>query len=707
MALIIVESPTKAKTFNKILDGKDNFVYATMGHIRDLPASKMSLDFKHDFKPDYQIIKNKEKVVQELKKLAKQYKEIILATDPDREGESISYHVAEILGYIKEEWPNITLNPKKSFKRIVFHEITEHALKEALAHPEDLRIPLVKAQQARRILDRIVGYDLSPLLWKKMGKNWLSAGRVQTVALRLIVEREKEIKAFKIEDYYQIFGNFEKGEELKGKLVRHDGKPYEQKFKLNLFAGDYTYTRTTITNENLPTIKSDLESDRYIVTEVAEDVRKRVPPGPFTTSTLQQEAFQRHSFSSKMSMRLAQDLYERGFITYHRTDSLNLSEQFTSHAKSFITERYGKEYALETPRVFKTKSKMAQEAHEAVRPTKLERDISEIEADTKLTQNHKRLYKLIFERALATQMKEAEIKNMKLTIVSDKKYEFETEMQKVLFDGFLKVTNPEYAEKNQKLSPLKKGDEVKLVSLDVQDSKTKPPPRFNEASIIKTLEEKGIGRPSTYAPIISLLQDKNYIEKENKYFIPSQLGDAISDYLSVAFPDLFSLNFTAGMEESLDEIAEGEKDLIAVLSDFYKPFKKQLDEKKDDKSTIDIQQTVDEKCPTCGNPLVIRFSKFGKFLACSTFPDCKFTKPFLHVIEGKVCPLDGGRIVTRFTRTKRKFFGCENYPKCMYSTWNMSDIGKIMPPYVPKTSPTVSSAEAGTKPVESNEIKKG
>lgn len=678
MALIIVESPTKARTFNKILKGKDFYVFATMGHIRDLPGSKMGIDFEHEFKPDYKIIKNKEKVVQELKKLARDNKEIILATDPDREGESISYHVAQILGLVKEEWPKIVKKDKITLKRIVFHEITEHALQEALAHPQDLRIDLVQAQQARRILDRIVGYELSPLLWKKMGKNWLSAGRVQTVALRLIVEREKEIKKFSIEDYYQVFGNFESVEELKARLVSRNGEPYEQKFKLQLFVGDYTYTKTTINKDNVEGIKKDIESELHTVTHVKEDVRQRFPPPPFTTSTLQQEAFQRHAFSSKMTMRLAQDLYERGLITYHRTDSFNLSTQFVDLAKTYIIKTFGTQYAVVSPRAYKTKSKMAQEAHEAIRPTKLDYDMAAMESDQKITQNHKRLYKLIFDRALATQMKEAEIKHMKLIITGKKGYEFESEMQKVLFDGFLIVASPEYAARNQKLSPLKVGDEVKLLSVELQESKTKPPPRFNEASIIKTLEEKGIGRPSTYAPIISLLQDKNYIEKENRYFIPSKLGEVISDYLSSAFPHIFELNFTAGMEEGLDKVAEGEEDLVKLLSDFYLPFKKHLQEKKDDKQVIDVEEQVNEVCPNCGAPLVIRFSKFGKFLACSKFPECKFTKPFLHVVENKLCPVDQGRIVTRFTKTKRKFYGCENYPKCMYSAWNLSDIDKAI-----------------------------
>ncbi|MEN9328691.1 MAG: hypothetical protein RI947_1499, partial [Candidatus Parcubacteria bacterium] len=671
MALIIVESPTKARTFNRILKGQDYFVFATMGHIRDLPGDKMAIDFEHDFKPDYQIIANKKKVVDQLKKLAKENDEVILATDPDREGEAISYHAASILGLVKDKWPNIVMNEKKPFKRIVFHEITSHALQEALAHPQTLRLDLVNAQQARRILDRVVGYELSPLLWKKMGKNWLSAGRVQTVALRLIVEREKEIQKFSIEDYYQIFGDFEHGEVVKAKLISKDDVPYEQKFKLELFAGDYTYTKTTIGKDNVGPIQADIESDKHKVTDVTETISSRYPPPPFTTSLLQQDAFQKFGFTSKMTMKLAQDLYERGLISYHRTDSFNLSTQFVFRAKDYIAAKYGADYALEKPRGFKTKSKLAQEAHEAIRPTKLEKELTNAGDDSKITQNHKRLYKLIHDRAVATQMKEAQVKTMKITIKGTKGYEFEADMQQVLFDGFLRVLNPEYAAKNQRVSPFKKDEEVKLQKLDLVESKTKPPPRFNEGSLIKILEEKGIGRPSTYAPIISLIQEKNYIEKEARYFLPTKLGEAISNYLSEAFPDLFTLNFTADMEESLDQVADGQKEMVNLLSTFYEPFHKVLEKQKKDKKVIDVEDAIDEKCPKCGSALTIRFSKFGKFMACTKYPDCKFTKPFLHYVEGKFCPECKGRLVTRFTKTRKKFYGCENYPTCKYSAWNL------------------------------------
>ncbi len=676
MALIIVESPTKARTFNRILKekgkGKEYYVYATMGHIRDLPPSNISVDTAHDFKPKYQIIKNKQNVVAELKELAKKNKEVIFATDPDREGESISYHAAFILGYINEDWPNISVKKGAECKRIVFHEITPQALEEALSHPESIRFNLVQAQQARRILDRLVGYELSPLLWKKMGKNWLSAGRVQTVALRLIVEREKEIRKFTQEDYFKIFGLFKNGEELKARLSKKDDVSYEQKFKIDLFTGEYTYTKTTITKDNIESLMADIRSDQFVISQVKETVQKRLPPPPFTTSLLQQEAFQKHGFSSKMTMKLAQDLYEQGLISYHRTDSFNLSEQFLVKTKNFITKNYGAEYALDKPRHFKTKSKMAQEAHEAIRPTNLEKTSEDISNET-MTQNHKRVYKLIYDRAIATQMKEAQVKTIAITILGSKGYQFATDMQKVLFDGFLKVLNPEFVEKNQSSTVVKDGDPIKLESLESVESKSKPPPRFNEASIIKTLEEKGIGRPSTYAPIISLIQDKNYVEKENRYFIPTHLGEAISDYLADAFPDIFNLNFTAGMEENLDNIAESKETIVHLLEHFHKPFSDTLEKRKQDTKRIDVEEKVDEACAKCGAPLVVRYSKYGKFLACSKFPECRFTKPFLHFVEGKMCPQCGkGRIVIRFTKNKKRFYGCEMYPNCNYSAWKLT-----------------------------------
>src|SRR3989339_842299 len=640
MALIIVESPTKARTFNYILKSKgledknNYFVFATMGHVRDLPKSKIAINYEKDFKPDYVVIQNKEKVITQLKKLAEENQEIILATDLDREGEAISYHIAYILGYINEDWPNIGFKEGVSLKRIIFHEITAKALTEALANPETLRLDLVKAQFARRILDRVVGYELSPLLWKKTGKNWLSAGRVQTVALRLIVEREKEIKVFKTEEYYQVFGNFgnnvivsetkqsqkeiaaspsaprDDNSLIKAKLISKDTQPYEQKTTLKLFAGEYVYTKTTINKDNIEPIKQDCLSDKYKVLNVEESISPKYPMPPYTTSLLQQDAYYKHGFSSKQTMRLAQDLYERGLITYHRTDSFNLSARFVFPAKEYIEKKFGKEYALEKPRGFRTKSRSAQEAHEAIRPTKLLETKAAFKGkkESKLTVNHQRLYTLIFNRAIATQMKEASIKTVKTEIISNKNYFFESEQQQVIFDGFLKVFDPYYVTNHQTVIKLEKGVEIGLKSLEEKALLSKAPPRYNEASLIRTLEEKGIGRPSTYAMIISLIQMKNYTEKDGRYFVPTSVGTAICDYLSSSFPTIFDLSYTAGLEDGLDRIANKEEDYIKLLRDFYIPFKKELDAQKKDVSDVEIIRSANG-APGLWSILKIKYQK--------------------------------------------------------------------------------------------------
>lgn len=676
MSLIIVESPTKARTFNrifKIQNNKEHFVFATFGHIRDLPKSRIAIDYEKQFKPEYEIISSKKKVVAELIKLAKKNKEVILATDLDREGEAIAYHAAYLLGMIKEKWPELKINEKTPIKRIIFHEITANAINEALKNPQELRLDLVKAQQARRILDRIVGYELSPLLWKTMGKKWLSAGRVQTVVLRLIVEREKEIRKFQTETYFQIYGHFFPTKELdvKGKLVEKDGQVYETTTKITLFDGEYQYVKTSINQPLSESIVQDLKDDQFKITDIKEEVSPRFPPPPFTTSLLQQEGFHRFHFSSRMTMKLAQDLYEQGLITYHRTDSFNLSSQFVFKAKDYINEKYGKDYSLEKPRGYKTKSRNAQEAHEAIRPTNFKYELAKEKIDDKLTYNHKKLYQLIFNRAIATQMKEAAVKSIKVNILSSKKYLFKTEFFQVIFPGFLLALNPEYVKAHEKEIKIKINTEVKLENVEPQQLETKPPYRYNDATLIKSLEEKGIGRPSTYAPILSLIQDKNYVEKQNRYFAPTKLGEVISDYLCQSFPQLFDLSFTAQMEEGLDLIADNQKDMVQLLSDFYLPFSAVLKEKQKEKKTIDVEETVEEKCPHCQANLVVRYSKFGKFLACSKYPNCKFTKPFLKYVIGKTCPQCQGRLTIVFTKTRKRFFGCENYPKCKYSAWKL------------------------------------
>ena len=679
MALIIVESPTKARTFNRILkmDGKGDqyYVMATMGHIRDLPGSEMAIDFKDHFRPKYEYIEKRRKIIDQMIALSKEHDEIILATDLDREGESISYHVAYILGLVKENWPSIQFaDVAKKIKRIVFHEITASALKEALANPSELRIDLVKAQQARRILDRIVGYELSPLLWKKTGKNWLSAGRVQTVGVRLVVEREKERTAFGQEPYILMTGAFTiEGNDVAAKLKKIKGDDVEISKTIKLYAGEYTFTKTSITPENAEVTKKSLMSTTYQVADMKETITNRYPTPPYTTSSLQQDAFFKCGFSSRQVMSLAQSLYEKGFITYHRTDSFNLSTQFVFRAKDYIIEKFGKEYALEKPRGYRTKSRMAQEAHEAIRPTKLIEVEDLGKKKESLTVNHKKLYKLIFDRAVATQMKEAELKTVTFDLVSPEMHTFEASATKIVFDGFLKLMESTKQE-NRELAKVSNGTQADIKDIEVKEQKTSPPPRYNEASLIRTMEEEGIGRPSTYAAIISLIQVKGYVEKDGRYFLPTAIGTAISDFLSTSFAHIFELDFTSGMEDKFDEIAEGKADVVAVLDEFYKPFSVELEKKKKEVGMIQIKEETTEVCPKCGKPMTIRFSKFGKFYACSGYPTCKTTKSFLFLVKNRKCPKCGGDIVVKFTKTRKKFYGCSNYPKCDFSAWALQKI---------------------------------
>src|SRR3990167_1004636 len=553
MALIIVESPTKARTFNRILKDQDYFVFATVGHFRDLPSKK-------------------------------------IATDPDREGEAIAYHVAYLLGFINETWPNIAIkqNKDKTLQRIVFHEITQKELENALANPTELRIDLVKAQQARRILDRVVGYEISPILWKKTKKFWLSAGRVQTVALRIIVEREKEIIKFGKENYYQIYGTFtDNAKTIEAHLYKIDNKSIEITKKITLFSGEYEYSKTNLDTNNIEKVLSEIKKQKFKITKIDENIINKFPPPPFSTSLLQQDAYYKFRFASKYTMRLAQNLYEKGYITYHRTDSFNLSTKFVFRAKDNIKETFGKEYALEKPRGYRTKSRTAQEAHEAIRPTYLD-GLTKIKNAKGLTTNHKKLYKLIFDRAVATQMKEAVSKISKVCISDGNKFEFISENQLITFDGFLKLLNPSFVERNQKIIDLKIGQNLKLTDLREEAKDTNPPPRYSEGSLIRILEEKGIGRPSTYAPIITLIQARGYVGKDGGYLIPSGLGTSISDYLSKPFPNIFEIDFTATMEEELDKIAEGKSEIIKILNDFYNPFKKNLTEAIKDEKGITI-----------------------------------------------------------------------------------------------------------------------
>ncbi len=685
MPLIVVESPTKARTFNRILKDKegDYEVFATVGHFRDIPSNSLNIDYTQNFKPTYAISPLKEKIVNKLLELAaKHNNEVILATDEDREGESISYHIAYVLGFLDEKWPNFSFVGE--MKRIVFHEITPKALFEALENPTSIRMNLVKAQQARRILDRIVGYELSPLLWKKLGKNWLSAGRVQSVGLRLIVEREKEIQAFKLDQYFQVFGVFNIGSEpdIRAKLISFNNVPYETKTKLQLFAGEYEYSKTTIDVQKRDLILQDLSTDSFQLTSSQVTESSKYPPPPYSTSLLQIDAYQKLRYPSKLTMKLAQTLYERGLITYHRTDSFNLSANFVFKAKDYIAKTFGAEYALEKPRGFRTKSKGAQQAHEAIRPTKFEKNPKTGKGDKKLSGELLKLYTLIFNRAIATQMAEAKVKTALCTVQSAKGYVFEKSIDQIVFDGFLKILNPEFAARHTKLPSFSTDDTVKLQQAENEESFTKAPPRYNDGSLVRTLEEKGIGRPSTYASIISNIQDKHYVVREKNQFVPTSLGTVVSDYLSHAFTKIFELDFTAKMEEKLDLVEENEEDVVTMLNEFYIPFKTELDVRKLDVSSIEVQpDLLDEKCPQCDSQLTYKYGKYGKFTACSNYPACKYIKKIVQYLEGQNCPLCKGRLVYRFApKLRRRFFGCEKYPTCKYTQFTLKQKEETIAP---------------------------
>ncbi|OGE87541.1 MAG: DNA topoisomerase I [Candidatus Doudnabacteria bacterium RIFCSPLOWO2_02_FULL_49_13] len=653
-SLVIVESPTKAKTITRFLDGK-YFVAASFGHIRDLPASKMGIDIEHDFEPTYVVPPKAKKRVAELKKLAKDAPEVILATDEDREGEAIAWHLISALGL-----------EKKTIKRIAFHEITKTAIAEALEHPRQLDLHLVDAQQARRILDRLVGYELSPFLWKKVRRG-LSAGRVQSVAVRLIVEREREIQKFQPVEYWSIEATFNKDGQFIGKLAKIDGQALGQ-----IGIKDEARAKK---------ILADLANRPAEIIEVTKKETRRNPAAPFITSTMQQEAARKLGFSAKQTMMYAQQLYEgveigeegaTGLITYMRTDSVNLSDFALESAKQAITEKYGKDYLLPEPRKYASKSKNAQEAHEAIRPTDLNRDPESVKAH--LDRNQYRLYDLIWKRTIATQMPEAvfDQTSVDTAIKGDKQYIFRSTGQVIKFDGFMKVylegTDEETAEEQEGLLPeLAKGDKPKVLKILPKQHFTQPPPRFSDASLIKALEEQGIGRPSTYAPTISTIQDRGYVDKIEKKFHPTDIGFIVNDILVEHFPKVVDLQFTAQMEEQLDQIAEGEKEWVPVIKEFYGPFHDNL--KTKEKEVERHVELLDEKCPDCGNPLQVKFGRFGKFICCSTYPECKYTRPLPEeqkIIDdnaGVICEKCGKPMVVKFGRFG-SFLGCSGYPEC-------------------------------------------
>lgn len=665
--LILVESPTKARTLTRFLEGKYD-IEASYGHIRDLPKGDLGVDIEKDFTPKYVIPSAKRKTVEELKRKAKNADNIILATDPDREGEAISYHLYELLKKV--------VGKKVEFQRIVFHEITPGAINEALKHPRKIDQNLVSAQTARRVLDRIVGYKLSPILWKKVQRR-LSAGRVQSIALRFIVEREREIEKFQKNGYFRAFVNLSRKGEKEGEfeLTSIDGIVIEKQNKLNLYDGEYNYKTTVLSKKEIDEFEETLKDKVFKVTEVIEKKTKRSPSPPFTTSALQQEGFRRFGYTSKRTMSLAQRLYEEGYITYHRTDSFNLSSVFIKDARLNIEKAFGKEYIPEAPRFYKAKSKLAQEAHEAIRPTKVESQEKEVAI---MGNDFVKLYNLIYKRAMASQMSDAIFDSLKVSVETsnDKTYHFEASGKSLKFAGFLKMW---FYEENEQLLPVyKEGENLNFNDFHFTTHETTPPPRYNEASLISSLEKHGIGRPSTYAPTISTIEVREYIERDEGRFKPTKIGSAVNDFLVHNFSRIDDIPFTASMEDSLDDIAEGKKDWVPMLKEFYKPFEEDL-KKAEGQDRVEVElETTGKKCPECGGDIVVRRSRFGKFYACSNFPKCTYKESFSEETNF-ICPKDGGKVIIKKTRRGRPFFGCLNYPKCDFAAWNRNELLKTQP----------------------------
>lgn len=669
MNLIIVESPTKSKTLLRFL-GSQYTVYATKGHIKDLPKSKLSIDIDNNFEPHYQWMDSKKNEIQAIKKAAKKASQIYIATDPDREGEAIASHVKEIVD-----------QEKKISKRILFHEITKSAVEEAIKKPQEVNNNLVNAQTARRVLDRLVGYKLSPLLWKKVRRN-LSAGRVQSVAVRLIVEREKEIEDFKPIEYWEISALL--------KIKKQNSGIKEFMVRLIKVGNKKAEVKNADTARK---IVSELEKSDYLVYDVkSKEVRKK-PYAPFTTSTMTQAAARLFGWSAKKTMSIAQRLYEEGLITYHRTDSTNISITALGAAKDFIQKEYGKDYHTGDFRLYKTKSKSAQEAHEAIRPTDLNLK------SQKLNDNlEKKLYDLIWRRFVASQMSDAIYDETIIDVLAQFKdsekgvidYLLRASGQVMKFDGWRKLfpTKPNkdllkeseflvgkdessVEEYQLELPKLDKGDLLSLIKVLADQKFTQPPPRYNEASLIKTLEKLGIGRPSTYAPIITTIQLRGYVEKDQGKFKPTAVGIAVNEFLVSNFPDELEYSFTAKMEQSLDDIADGKLEWHQMMRTFWQGFSKKLAEVEEKSERVKIAiEKVGKNCPLCEKgDLVIRTGRFGKFISCSNFPDCKYTEKIVNKIDIK-CPKCGeGDIVIRKTKKGRKFFGCSKYPECDFASW--------------------------------------
>ncbi len=649
--LIIVESPAKANTIKKILGGNTKVV-ASMGHVRDLPKSKLGIDIENNFEPEYINIRGKGDLIKELKKDAKSAKKVYLATDPDREGEAIAWHLSKILDVDKDK-----------ITRVTFNEITKTAVQKAVKEPRDIDINLVDAQQARRVLDRIVGYKISPILWKKVRRG-LSAGRVQSVAVKLIVDREEEIEKFIPEEYWNIYVKL---------LDEKTNKTFEARF-----FGKDKKKQEIHSKEQVDEILKNIKNAKYIVEEVKKGEKKRNPAPPFTTSTMQQEASRKLGFTLKKTMSVAQVLYEGvkipekgtvGLITYMRTDSTRISEEARTAAKEHIVKTYGEKYYEN--RYFKT-NKEAQDAHEGIRPT-----YADLEPDAikdSLTKDQYKLYKLIYNRFMASQMSPAVYDTMAVTIDANT-YTFKANGQNLKFKGFMTLyvegTDEKQEEEEGIIPELEPKQEVKEKSIEPKQSFTEPPARYTEASLVKALEEKGIGRPSTYSPTITTILERRYIEKEQKQLIPTELGKVVNKLLTENFTDIINVEFTAKVENQFDDIAEGKEKWKEMIEEFYGPFEKNLEKVEKELEHVEIEEEVsDVKCDKCGRMMVYKYGRFGKFLACPGYPECKNTKAIIETIDIP-CPKCGGIVQVRKAKNKRKYYICENNPKsCDYISWN-------------------------------------
>ncbi|HDR6753791.1 TPA: type I DNA topoisomerase [Bacillus cereus] len=658
--LVIVESPSKAKTIEKYL-GKKYKVVASMGHVRDLPKSQMGIEVKNNFTPKYITIRGKGPVLKDLKSAAKKAKKVYLAADPDREGEAIAWHLANTLNVDVE-----------SDCRVVFNEITKGAIKESFKHPRAINMDLVDAQQARRILDRLVGYNISPLLWKKVKKG-LSAGRVQSVAVRLIIEREREIQNFEPEEFWTIKTEFVKGKDtFEASFYGVDGE------KVQL-------TNETQVNE----IIEQMKDNAFSVENVTRKERKRNPALPFTTSSLQQEAARKLNMRAKKTMMLAQQLYEGidlgkqgtvGLITYMRTDSTRISETAQTEARTYITEAYGTEY-IGTEKKKETKKSNAQDAHEAIRPTSVMRKPEELKSF--LGRDQLRLYKLIWERFVASQMASAIMDTVTARLINNN-VQFRASGSVVKFPGFMKVyvesKDDGAEEKDKMLPPLEVGETVFSKDLEPKQHFTQPPPRYTEARLVRTLEELGIGRPSTYVPTLETIQKRGYVGLDNKRFVPTELGEIVIELILEFFPEIINIEFTANMEQSLDEVEEGNANWVKIVDDFYVGFEPRLEKAEKEMREVEIKdEPAGEDCELCNHPMVFKMGKYGKFMACSNFPDCRNTKPIVKEI-GVTCPkCDKGQIIERRSnKKKRLFYGCGTYPECDFVSWD-KPIGRKCP----------------------------